>query len=191
MKKNKSANRKASKTKKQTFYMLEYEIFPHSLKINVELEAVIECFKKNYDAIKSPKNKLNSNDVLKIISADLKAIGFKVEDSKAEKDKIKVPVLFDENNKILKSFDADAISIDEKILLEVEAGGAFANHKFLKDVFQACMMPSVDYLMIAVRNVYGKKKITKDYSEIYKFFETLYVNERLQLPLKGIVLIGY
>jgi transcriptional regulator with XRE-family HTH domain len=30
-----------------------------------------------------------------------------------------------------------------------------------------------------------------DFSKIFQFFETLYINGRLQLPLKGIVLIGY
>lgn len=50
------------------------------------------------------------------------------------------------------------------------------------------MMYGVDYLMIAVRNDYGRNP---DFEKIYNFFETLYINDRLQLPLKGIVLIGY
>jgi hypothetical protein len=145
-------------------------------------------FQKNYDAIKSSENNLNSNGVLKIISDDLKALGFKVEESKAQSDKIKVPVLFSLNNRIDKSFDADAVSADGKIVLEVEAGRAYVNNQFLKDVFQACMMHGVDYLMLAVRNNY---RGNDDFSKIFQFFETLYINGRLQLPLKGIVLIGY
>jgi hypothetical protein len=31
----------------------------------------------------------------------------------------------------------------------------------------------------------------KDFEKIYAFLETLYINGRLQLPLKGIVLIGF
>jgi hypothetical protein len=50
------------------------------------------------------------------------------------------------------------------------------------------MMPSVDYLILAVRNDY---RGNDDFSKIFQFFETLYINGRLQLPLKGIVLIGY
>ena len=50
------------------------------------------------------------------------------------------------------------------------------------------MMPSVDYLILAVRNDY---RGGDDFSRIFQFFETLYINGRLQLPLKGIVLIGY
>jgi hypothetical protein len=168
--------------------MLQYQLFPRSFGINIEVEAVIDCFQKNYDTIKSPENNLNSDGVLKIISDDLKKLGFNVEESKAQNDKIKVPVLFSLNNRIDKFFDADAVSADGKIVLEVEAGRAYVNNQFLKDVFQACMMPSVDYLMLAVRNDY---RGNDDFSKIFQFFETLYINGRLQLPLKGIVLIGY
>ena len=168
--------------------MLQYQLFPRSFGINTEVETVVDCFKKNYNGIKSPVNNLNSDGVLKIISDDLKKLGFKVEESKAQNDKIKVPVLFSLNNRIDKFFDADAVSADGKIVLEVEAGRAYVNNQFLKDVFQACMMPSVDYLILAVRNDY---RGNDDFSKIFQFFETLYINGRLQLPLKGIVLIGY
>ena len=168
--------------------MLQYQLFPRSFGINAEVEAVIDCFQKNYDVIKSPENNLNSDGVLKIISDDLKQFGFSVEESKAKDDKIKVPVLFSLNNRIDKYFDADAVSADGKIVLEVEAGRAYVNNQFLKDVFQASMMYGVDYLMLAVRNDY---RGNDDFSKIFQFFETLYINGRLQLPLKGIVLIGY
>jgi hypothetical protein len=92
------------------------------------------------------------------------------------------------NNRIDKFFDADAVSANGKIVLEVEAGRAYVNNQFLKDVFQACTMHGVDYLMLAVRNDY---RGNDDFSKIFQFFEALYINGRLQLPLKGIVLIGY
>jgi hypothetical protein len=168
--------------------MLQYQLFPRSFGINAEVEAVIDCFQKKYDAIKSPENNLNSDGVLKIIADDLKVLDFKVEESKAQNDKIKVPVLFSLNNRIDKFFDADAVSADGRIVLEVEAGRAYVNNQFLKDVFQACMMHGVDYLMLAVRNDY---RGNDDFTKIFQFFETLYINGRLQLPLKGIVLIGY
>ena len=64
----------------------------------------------------------------------------------------------------------------------------YINNQFLKDIFQACMMPYVEYLLIAVRNIY---RGVRDFETIFTFLETLYINGRLQLPLKGIVLIGY
>jgi len=167
---------------------LQYQLFPRSFGITKEVESVIECFQKNYKKIKSPDNTLNSDEVLKILSTDLENIKFNVEKSKASKDKIKVPVLFSLNNNIDKFFDADALSSDRKIVLEIEAGRAYVNNQFLKDIFQTCMMPDVEYLIIAVRNDYRGQK---DFDKIFTFIETLYINARLQLPLKGIVLIGY
>ena len=123
-----------------------------------------------------------------MIAPDLKELGFQVEEGKAAGEKIPVPVLFGFNNRVDKFFDADAVSNDYSIVLEVEAGRAYTNNQFLKDVFQACLMYGVDYLMVAVRNDYRGHK---DFEKIFNFFETLYINGRLQLPLKGIVLIGY
>ena len=168
--------------------MLKYQLFPRSFSLIPQIKAVIDCFENNYDRIKSPENKLNSNDVLKILRPSLEKIDFRVESGKTQPDKIKVPVLFSLNNKIDKFFDADAISKDQRIVLEVEAGRAFLNNQFLKDVFQACMMPSVEYLILAVRNDY---RGIDDFKKIYIFLETLFINGRLKLPLKGIVLVGY
>lgn len=152
------------------------------------ISQVIACFEKHIGEFESPTHNLKSDDVLKILAPDLKGLDFLVEESKSSEDKIKVPVLFSLNNRIDKYFDADAVSLDGKIVLEVEAGRAYSNNQFLKDVFQACMMYGVDYLIIAVRNDYRGHA---DFDSVFNFFETLYINGRLQLPLKGIVLIGY
>ena len=99
-----------------------------------------------------------------------------------------VPVLFGRKGKILKCFNADAHAVSEGWVLEVEAGRAVANTQFLKDIFQACMMHNVLQLAIAVRNTYRN---SDDFAKVENFLETLYVSGRLQLPLKGILLIGY
>lgn len=88
------------------------------------------------------------------------------------------------------------IVLTRNIVIEVEAGRAVYNNQFLKDIFQACMMFEVEYLVIAVLNEYsslsnGKPVIHNDYQIIRTFLETLYINGRLQLPLKGILLVGY
>ena len=147
-------------------YQLVYQLFPRSFGITDEIRAVISCFEKNYEQIKSPDNNLSSDGVLRVISDDLEMLNFKVEKSKASIDKIKVPVLFSINNRIDKFFDADAVSADGKIVIEVEAGRGFRNNQFLKDIFQACMMPNVEYLVIAVRNHYHN---TDDFKAIFKF----------------------
>ena len=167
---------------------LRYQLFPRSFGITEQIREAILCFENNHHLIDSSNFNYSSNQVLEVVRKDLELIKFKVERSKTKDDKIRVPVLFGLNSRIDKFFDADGISEDLKIVLEVEAGRAYRNNQFLKDVFQACMMPSVEYLILAVRNTYAG---TDDFESIFAFLETLYINGRLQLPLKGIVLIGY
>ena len=50
------------------------------------------------------------------------------------------------------------------------------------------VMFDVEYLVLAVRNEY---RTHKDFDIIYQFLETLYISNRLHLPLKGVLLIGY
>lgn len=173
--------------------MINYQFFPRSRGVTKEISTIINCFK----AVDEKKSKrLKSNEVLGLLRPYLEKNGFRVEKGKKESEKIDVPVLFGENNTIDKSFYADALSKDGRIVIEVEAGRAVFNNQFLKDIFQACMMFEVEYLVIAVLNEYnfkvnGKDRTSHDYEYIRTFLETLYVSNRLQLPLKGILLIGY
>lgn len=176
--------------------MINYQFFPRSQGVTPEIKAIIECFQNVEPQIEQQSNHLVSNEVLALVRPHLEKLGFRVESGKGKNEKIDVPVLFGENNAIDKSFYADALSADGRIVIEVEAGRAVRNNQFLKDVFQACMMFDVEYLVIAVCNQYkfnsaGKQVIAEDYKEVRTFFETLYVSNRLHLPLKGILLIGY
>jgi len=168
--------------------LLKYQLFPRSVGITDQIQQVIECFERAYEQIKSPENELKSNEVLDVLRPHLEDIEFTVETGKARGQKIPVPVLFGLNNTVDQSFNADGISNDGKIVLEVEAGRAYANFAFLKDVFQASMMYGVEFLILAVRNDY---RGNNDFEKVYTFLETLYISNRLVLPLKGIILIGY
>jgi hypothetical protein len=168
--------------------MINYQLFPRSIGLSTELERIVQCFDAVNHIICSDANNLSSNEVLSAIRSNLEDADFLVETGKSNKDKIHVPVLFGHNNKIDKSFYADALSRDGKIVIEVEAGRATENNQFLKDIFQACMMHKVEYLVIAVRNIYRGHA---DFDIVYSFLETLYISSRLHLPLKGILLVGY
>lgn len=168
--------------------MLNYQLFPRSNAPTTEIQAVINCFAVEYDKINSSINNLKSDEVLRIISPHLMKIGFRVETGKNSSDKIIIPVLFGVNNRVDKAFNADALSGDGKIVIEVEAGRATENNQFLKDLFQACMMFNVEYLVLAVRNEYRGHK---DFEIVYTFLETLYISNRIKLPLTGILLVGY
>ena len=149
---------------------------------------VVEAFEKEAKTISSVSFKHDSNKVLEAIRKHLEAINFKVEAGKRSEEKIRVPVLFGRNGKYAQSFDADAYHHAGGFVLEVEAGGAVANYKFLKCLFEACMMHEVKYLAIAVRKTYRDHK---DFETVCQFFETLYASNRLTLPLEGILIIGY
>lgn len=168
--------------------MIRFQFFPRSQGITKEINDIIQCFKFADQKISSENLKLSSNQVLEQLRPSLEELDYKVEKGKKQNDKIPVPVLFGYDNVIDKSFNADALSKDGRIVIEVEAGRAVINNQFLKDIFQACMMFNVEYLVIAVRNNYLG---SNDFGKIYTFLETLYISSRLQLPLKGILLIGY
>ena len=175
--------------------MINYQFFPRSHGLTNEMAQIVDCFRA-VDATKSADEQYRSNYMLSLVRPYLEKCGFKVETGKAKEEKIDVPVLFGENNSIDKSFFADALSADGRIVLEVEAGRAVINNQFLKDIFQACMMFDVEYLAIAVLNEYHFNKtggggISRDYHEVKTFLETLYVSNRIRLPLKGILVIGY
>ncbi len=168
--------------------MLRYQFFPRSIAVTQNISEIVQCFQRNFEKINSDNNNYSSNKVLEILSADLSDTNFTVETGKKDENKIKVPVLFGLNNKIDKSFNADALSVDGKIVIEVEAGRAVDNNQFLKDIFQASMMFGVEYLVLAVRNDY---RGGDDFQKIYTFLETMYISNRITLPLNGILLIGY
>lgn len=168
--------------------MIQYQFYPRSIGVSTEIKNLIDVFKSVEDKIDSGTTTLKSNDVLRILQPHLEEIGFIVEKGKGKNDKIDVPVLFGRNNSIDKLFYADALSTDGRIVIEVEAGRATENNQFLKDIFEACMMCGVEYLVLAVRNTY---RAHADFDIVSVFLETMYISNRIHLPLTGILLIGY
>ena len=175
--------------------MINFQFFPRSQGVTQNIYQIIDCFKK-VDESRTPGHHLKSNEMLALLRPHLEKLGFMVEAGKAANEQIYVPVLYSENAQVDKYFAADALSGDHKIVIEVEAGRAVFNNQFLKDIFQACMMCEVEYLVIAVLNEYtfninNRPHTSHDYQSVKTFLETLYISNRLQLPLKGILLIGY
>lgn len=169
--------------------MIRYQFFPRSIGITKPICDVISAFKNVENIISSSDGvELKSDEVLALLRPNLEAINFSVEKNKKSDGKIDVPVLFGYNNNVDKYFNADALSEDGRIVVEVEAGRATENNQFLKDIFEASMMFDVEYLVLAVRNIYRGHD---DFDRIYTFLETMYISNRIKLPLKGILLIGY
>ncbi len=168
--------------------MIQWMFYPKSNRPTPLALSVASAFETVAAEIDSVVYDLPSNGVLASLAPHLATAGFVVEFGKKSNEKINVPVLFGLNGRLEKSFDADAYHQAGGFVVEVEAGRGVVNNQFLKDLFQACMMHDVSYLAIAVRNVYRKRP---DFEIVCRFFNTLYASQRLQLPLQGILVIGY
>jgi hypothetical protein len=167
--------------------MIQWQYFPKSTAATSLARDVVRAF-ESAPGIDSASQSDPSNKILAAVAPSLISLGFAVEIGKRRDDKVHVPVLFGLNGRTAKAFDADAHHAAEGFVVEVEAGRGVVNNQFLKDLFQACMMHDVYYLAIAVRNVY---KGSKDFESVCRFFDTLYASNRLQLPLRGLLVIGY
>ena len=167
---------------------IRHQFFPVNKKTPEHLVSVIKVFNEYEDKINSHKHKLDSNTVLEILRKNLEGVGFRIETGKKKNEKIKIPVLFGENGRIIKSFDVDGYHEEFKTVLEVEAGRGVMNNRFLKDFFEACIMVNVDYCIIAVRDTYLKQK---DFEKVKDFFDSMYASGRMNIPLKGLLIIGY
>ncbi len=170
--------------------MITWQYFPKSKNVTNLLKDVIQCFEKIEPEISSENHKYSSNKVLGYIRPYLESIGFKVESGRKAEQRIRMPVLFGLEGKLEKSFDVDAYHEENQTVFEVEAGRAVTNYQFLKDFFEACMMYNVEYMILAVRKIYGARK-NKDFKKILTFFDALYASGRMSIPLNGILIIGY
>ena len=179
--------------------MINWIYFPQNERHPEIALDVVEAFRKKEKKIDSNQNRtkskeqakkesLTSNEVLKEVSEELKHLGFAVESGKTST--IQMPVMFGQNGRPLHYFEVDAYHESKKFVIEVEAGMGYVNRQFLKDLFEASVMADVDYLCIAVLNYYYSNG-SDDFEKIKKWFETLYSGNRLKLPLKGVLLIGY
>jgi hypothetical protein len=172
-----------------TTHKILWQYFPKHSPCSDFLTEVVACFESVSEEIASLENVGQvSNEVLAKVRDGLERIGFLVESGKTADAKIKVPVLYGPNGKVEKAFEADAYHKDQKVVVEVEAGRGVTNYQFLKDLFQACVMQDVDYAVIAVRQDY---RGSGDYSKVITFIETIYASNKLILPLRGLLIIGY
>jgi len=172
-----------------TKHRILWQHFPKHSPCTDFLREVVASFEEVSGEIASLENVGQvSNEVLAKVRSGLETLGFLVETSKTAKGKIKVPVLYGANGKVEKSFEADAYHPVQKTVVEVEAGRGVTNYQFLKDLFQACVMQDVDYAVIAIRQDY---RGSDDFGKVVTFIETIYASNRLILPLKGLLIIGY
>jgi hypothetical protein len=171
-----------------------WQYFPRFAPTPEHLKHTVAAFEKVEEHIATPKHQLSSNEVLELVADNLEALRYKVERGKTKAEKIHRPVLYGKDGSVDKAFEVDAWHEETGTIIEVEAGRAVINHQFLKDFFEACVIQDAQYLVIAVCKAYQPpsfKNPVNDFEVVTTFMDTLYSSGRLQVPLKGILVIGY
>ena len=170
-----------------------WKFYPTRLPAPDWARGVIDVFAQARGAIDSEANSgVTSDDCLAVVGSGLGTLGFDIEGGKKAAQKIRRPVLFGENGKTEVSYEVDGFHSDHKIALEVEAGRGAANNADYRDLIRASLMMDVDYLILAMMLEYraGKQKI-RSYEQTRKRLNAIYASDRLKLPLKGVLLVGY
>jgi hypothetical protein len=77
-------------------------------------------------------------------------------------------------------------------VLEVEAGRGAANNADYRDLVRASLMVDADYLILAMmREYHSGAQVMRSYEQTLKRLDAIYASDRLKLPLKGVLLVGY
>jgi hypothetical protein len=137
---------------------------------------------------------LKSDEVLAELRDDLELLGFVVEAGKTKMDKVARAVLYGEGGVPEVNYEIDGFHDDFGIALEVEAGRGAANNADYRDIVRTSLILDAQYLVlmqaIAYRSNPGAGAIHA-YANTRSQIEAIYASQRLRLPFKGLLLIGY
>jgi hypothetical protein len=137
-----------------------------------------------------------SDSALAELRPALVALGFEVEAGKRKVEKIRRPVLFGELGHEDQAYEVDAFQAANGIALEVEAGRGARGNAVYRDLIQTSLLVDAQYLVLAVQVSYrhktgGKEVIVQSYRDTRNLLDAVYASSRLELPLQGILLVGY
>lgn len=176
---------------------IRFHYFPQTDPPPTFVGSVIEVFQTHENLVSTLKlaKGLTSNEVLAVLRNDLLDLGFQVEASKSEQDKIPRPVFFGENGEPTLTYEIDAYHPVWRCGLEVEAGRAWMGNAVYRDLIQAMAMVHVDFLILAVPNSYkyqssGKETVSPDYQRTVNLARTLFGHNRVKFPY-GLCVVGY
>lgn len=157
----------------------------------------VDAFKAVEDRIGSVDvTGLTSDGVLTELRPRLERIGFTVEAGKRTADRITLPVLFGEQGRPLVQYDVDGVHDGLGILLEVEAGRGARGNAVYRDLVRTSLIVDAQYLAVAVMQAYkhksgGKDVVVRSYDDAKAQIDAIYASQRLKLPFKGVLLVGY
>lgn len=139
---------------------------------------------------------LSSDSVLQHLAPGLTALGYQVETGKRSEQKIKRPVLFEENGIARESYEIDAFHDALGIAVEVEAGRGAQSNAVFRDLVRTSLIVGAQHLVLGVMNEYrhqsgGRPVTAKSFDAAKAVLDAIYASGRLKLPFKGVLLFGY
>jgi hypothetical protein len=142
------------------------------------------------------KTGLDSDGVLQQLAAGLRELGFAVESGKKASERIRRPVLFGSNGHAEVSYEIDAFHDAYGIVVEVEAGRGARGNATYRDIIRTSLIVDAQYLAlllpVAYRHISGGRDVTvRAYKECADLLSALYASQRLPLPFRGVLLVGY
>jgi hypothetical protein len=174
---------------------VRWQVFPKNQTASDHQLGLLEVFAKVYKDICTPLNRLQSNDVLRVLRPDLIDLGYEVE---GPGEKIERPVLYGELGRKEKSYNVDGWHQATGTILEVEAGQAVENNRFALDVLKACSIQGAKNLAMAIPANYYPDRLRKEgkppkkeFDSVVNMIDSLYISNRFQMPLDSILVVGY
>jgi hypothetical protein len=139
---------------------------------------------------------LDSDRVLQQLAAGLYELGFAVESGKKASERIRRPVLFGSNGYAEVSYEIDAFHDGHGIVVEVEAGRGARGNATYRDIIRTSLIVDAQslalLLTVAYRHVSGGREVlVRAYKECADLLSALYASQRLPLPFRGVLLVGY
>ena len=133
---------------------------------------------------------------LRELAPGLRNLGYAVESSRSEENRIRRPVLYGSNGRAEVAYDIDAFHDDHGIVVEVEAGRAASNNATYRDIIRASLILDAQYLVLLLPVTYrfsnrGEPASVPVFMRALDLLSALYASQRLPLPLRGVLLVGY
>jgi hypothetical protein len=142
------------------------------------------------------KTGISSDGVLSVLAPGLVALGYAVETGKTKAGKIVRPVLFGENGAAEVSYEIDAFHDALGIAVEVEAGRGAAGNADYRDIVRTSLILDSQFMALLMPIRYrttsaGREHAIPAYERTRNQLSAIYASERLVLPFKGVLLVGY
>jgi hypothetical protein len=161
-----------------------------------DLVEVVSTVEPTISTVATPPVHPSSDDVLRATAPGMMAVGYAVEANKTMAGKIRRPVLFGENGQASVAYEIDAFHDAQGIVVEVEAGRGAMSNAIYRDIVRTSLIVDAEYLALLVPSEYhyksgGKGYVVQAYTNTRAQLDAIYASDRLKLPFRGVLLVGY